>query len=247
MHVALALQHLHQNSIVHIDLKFWNVGLDNDVSVKLINFRCGRYLKKSYATYSILGAALQKISEELVSNLDANPSTAMDTWSLESFCHTALFGSYLFKANHSCNQQPTKDHFSELTASYMVLRIPFWLTPQFLLISDVSYQNSLKPDVQTNLHLPNFGYSWLRSKSHLCSWQFMVSLRILPPRHVAKLWLQETFCRYCTFRFWPRPLQKPSVYTLETKLHPGSYNPSSQPTRLSALISSAISTFVFFN
>lgn len=132
LHVASALQHLHQSHIVHLDVKLENVVLANDASAKLIDFGCARYLNQSNVIHATLGGTLQYLPPELVANPDAAPSPAMDAWSLGVLLYTALTGNYPFNAVHSRDQQPMEDHLAEPVIRNRILHCPPHPIPSYI-------------------------------------------------------------------------------------------------------------------
>lgn len=157
LHIATALQYLHQNHVAHLDVKLENVVLANDGSAKLIDFGCARRLDQSLPVDATLGGTVQYLPPELVATPDAPPTTAMDAWSLGVLLYTALTGNYPFNAVVSRDQDPMDDHLAEPVIRNRILHCPPHPVPSFISVpSDLQRLLSglLQKDPANRLTIP---------------------------------------------------------------------------------------------
>lgn len=94
--IASAVQFLHLNRIVHLDIKLENVILTSDATAKLIDFGCARHLDCIRPRNINLGGTLHYLAPEVVGNPDALPCMSQDAWALGVLIYTALVGNYPF-------------------------------------------------------------------------------------------------------------------------------------------------------
>lgn len=94
--VAAALGHLHQQKIVHLDVKLENVVISSTSTAQLIDFGCARCIGDKHACNAPLGGTLQYIPPEVVADASCPPATTSDAWALGVLAYTALFGCYPF-------------------------------------------------------------------------------------------------------------------------------------------------------
>lgn len=93
--IVAALTYLHNNDILHLDLKLENVVLSRSQTAKLIDFGCARTLASNHKD-SPLGGTLHYLPPELVADPNRSPGKESDAWSLGVLVYTALAGSYPF-------------------------------------------------------------------------------------------------------------------------------------------------------
>lgn len=131
--IASALSHMHDNGLVHLDVKLENVVLTKHSVAKLIDFGCARHVDASHPLHSAhtsLGGTLHYLSPEAVitssskSTIDDDddddvvdddylkPSPAMDAWALGVLTYTALVGNYPFSYNGDTTN-PSLTHHHE--------------------------------------------------------------------------------------------------------------------------------------
>lgn len=97
--ICNALQYLHQNRIVHHDIKLENVVIFNSSTAKLIDFGCARYMDpEEPLDIEHLGGTLQYLPPEVVANKTIRSSPSLDAWALGVLIYTALVGCYPFNA-----------------------------------------------------------------------------------------------------------------------------------------------------
>lgn len=111
--IASALQFLHRNRIVHLDVKLENVILTRTATPKLIDFGCARHLDSTQPLNTTLGGTLHYLAPEVVANSDALPSTANDAWALGVLIYTALIGNYPFNPVTRSSQQDEDDEIKK--------------------------------------------------------------------------------------------------------------------------------------
>lgn len=97
-HITAALQYLHNNGIVHLDVKLENVVINNSSSAKLIDFGCARDIHSNLDSphHSSLGGTLHYMPPEVVESAKNIPLPSSDAWSLGVLTYTALVGHYPF-------------------------------------------------------------------------------------------------------------------------------------------------------
>lgn len=133
-HIANALQYLHLNSIVHLDVKLENVVLANDASAKLIDFGCARRLQQTRPSHTCIGGTLQYLPPELVSDPEMEPTTAMDAWSLGVLTYTALTGAYPFNYIPSTGEDAIDDQQVEQFVRQRILNESPHSPPSYICI-----------------------------------------------------------------------------------------------------------------
>lgn len=94
--IAAALNHLHQQKVVHLDVKLENVIISSSSSAQLIDFGCARVIGDKDTCNVPVGGTLQYIPPELVADASCPPSTTADAWALGVLAYTALSGCYPF-------------------------------------------------------------------------------------------------------------------------------------------------------
>eukprot|EP00005_Dracoamoeba_jomungandri_P000690 CAMPEP_0174256538 /NCGR_PEP_ID=MMETSP0439-20130205/5758_1 /TAXON_ID=0 /ORGANISM="Stereomyxa ramosa, Strain Chinc5" /LENGTH=872 /DNA_ID=CAMNT_0015339183 /DNA_START=113 /DNA_END=2731 /DNA_ORIENTATION=+ len=91
--VLNALEYLHQNNIVHLDIKPENVLLTGSGHAKLIDFGCSQYLSPNMETTALQGTA-EYLSPEAIEGLP--PTKMNDFWALGIMTYQVIIGETPF-------------------------------------------------------------------------------------------------------------------------------------------------------
>ncbi|TPX53089.1 hypothetical protein CcCBS67573_g09754 [Chytriomyces confervae] len=92
--VALAIQHLHANGIVHRDIKDVNIVIDSTFKIKLIDFGCAAWLPETHYLTAFFGTVTYGSPEALQGTAYRGPEAEM--WSLGVLLFTMVFGENPF-------------------------------------------------------------------------------------------------------------------------------------------------------
>ncbi|CAD5214888.1 unnamed protein product [Bursaphelenchus okinawaensis] len=98
--LALGLDYLHDNSIIHRDIKMENIALDIKMHVKFVDFGFAKFLAQKDRTHTICGT-LQYMAPEIARGRPYD--LAVDWWSLGVTLYVMRTGSYPFPNNNALN------------------------------------------------------------------------------------------------------------------------------------------------
>uniref|UniRef100_A0A0K0EP83 Stress-activated protein kinase JNK n=2 Tax=Strongyloides stercoralis TaxID=6248 RepID=A0A0K0EP83_STRER len=94
--ILCALKHLHASGVIHRDLKPHNIGLNNDCTVKLLDFGLSRYIENQMHFTKNIVTLFYRAPEVLLS-LKYNEK--IDVWSVGCIMAELIIGKIFFKAH----------------------------------------------------------------------------------------------------------------------------------------------------